>query len=242
MFWRDDAVAVNQIAQGPRNLLTAAGTKHVGEMPRKYSGFSPAAVAKKIVLGSFADDFILSPCPIMTKNPVWNRPRKRLASIGGVALILGLLFLSGCATARKTLPPAPAIVAPAMIPAPAQESKSPPPETAPVPPPPVTAQVAPPTAPPETPATLSELTILVESVPSGATIVVDGRPVGKAPLHLPVPATPLGFFRDYMEIRARFVATDETEVSRTATEEFTPREKVPAMLQFTPDGAQRTVR
>jgi hypothetical protein len=84
--------------------------------------------------------------------------------------------------------------------------------------------------------------MVIESEPAGATIVVDGRPVGKAPLQLSVPATVLGFFRDYMEIRARFVAESETEVSRTATEEFSPREKVPAVLQFTPAGTQRTVR
>jgi hypothetical protein len=57
-----------------------------------------------------------------------------------------------------------------------------------------------------------------------------------------VPATAQGFFCDYVEIRARFVATDENEMSRTALEEFTPREKVPAELHFTPDGAQRTLR
>jgi len=84
--------------------------------------------------------------------------------------------------------------------------------------------------------------MLVESEPAGATIVVDGRPVGKAPLHLGVPATALGFFRDYVEIRARFIAENESEESHTATEEFSPREKVPAVLRFTPAGAQRTVR
>jgi hypothetical protein len=87
-----------------------------------------------------------------------------------------------------------------------------------------------------------QLTMLVESAPPGAIIVVDGRPVGKAPARVNLPATPLGFFQHYVEIRARFVATDETEVSRTVMEEFTPREKVPAVLHFTPDGARRTVR
>lgn len=95
-------------------------------------------------------------------------------------------------------------------------------------------------APAETPA--AELTMRVDSVPPGAVIVVDGRPMGRAPVRFAVPATAQGFFRDYMEIRARFVATDEGGVSRTATEEFTPREKVPAELRFTPDGAQRTLR
>ncbi len=84
--------------------------------------------------------------------------------------------------------------------------------------------------------------MLVESVPPGAIIVVDGRPVGKAPLWLAVPATAQGFFLNDVEIRARFVATDATGVSRTAMEEFTFREKVPAALHFTPEGAQRAAR
>jgi hypothetical protein len=129
-----------------------------------------------------------------------------------------------------------------MAPAPAPELKNPPSATVSAAPPPAAAQVSPPTVPTETPSAPDELTIFVESTPPGATIVMDGRPMGKAPLHLSIPATPLGFFRDYLELRARFIATDETEVSRTATEEFTPREKVPAIVQFTPDGAQRTVR
>jgi hypothetical protein len=79
--------------------------------------------------------------------------------------------------------------------------------------------------------------MLVKSVPSGAIIVVDDRPVGKAPLRLAVPASRQGFFLNDVEIRARFVAIHTTEVSRTAMEEFTPREKVPAVLHFTPAGA-----
>jgi hypothetical protein len=86
------------------------------------------------------------------------------------------------------------------------------------------------------------MTILIESEPAGATIVVGGRPVGKAPIRIVVPATALGFFRDYVEIRARFIAEDESDVSRTFTEEFSPREKVPAVLRFTPNGEQRTAR
>ncbi len=84
--------------------------------------------------------------------------------------------------------------------------------------------------------------MLVESEPPGAIIVVDGRPVGKAPVRLALPATPQGFFRDYVEIRARFVATDEAADSRTMVEDFTPRERVPAVLHFTPDSVQRTVQ
>jgi hypothetical protein len=89
----------------------------------------------------------------------------------------------------------------------------------------------------EAPATRQVM--LVESAPAGAVIVVDGRPVGRAPLRLDVPITPQGFFRADMEIRARFVARDATEVSRTVVEEFNLRERVPPGLRFTPDGAQR---
>jgi hypothetical protein len=98
------------------------------------------------------------------------------------------------------------------------------------------------TAPPEAAPPVAWTTLLVESTPPGAVIVVDGRPVGKTPVRIAVPDTPQGFFRDYMEIRARFIATDPSLDSRTVMEEFTPREKVPAVLHFTPEGAQRTGR
>jgi len=128
--------------------------------------------------------------------------------------VLCLLCFAGCATTQK-VPAVPVVVLPV-------------------------------TSPPGTPtagrAPAGRQTMLVESTPPGAIIVVDGRPVGKAPVRLEVPATPQGFFRDDLEIRARFVAREETEVSRTATEAFNPREKVPAVLRFTPDGAQRAVR
>ena len=74
------------------------------------------------------------------------------------------------------------------------------------------------------------------------TVVVNGRPVGKAPLRLVVPATPQGFFRDYTAIRARFVATIEGMDSHTTTEEFDRRELVRAVLHFTPEGAQRLLQ
>ncbi len=86
------------------------------------------------------------------------------------------------------------------------------------------------------------MAVLVESEPAGAIIVVDGRPMGKAPLRIVVSATALGFFRGYVEIRARFIAEDEADESHTVTEEFSPREKVPVVLHFTPGGDQRTVR
>jgi hypothetical protein len=167
---------------------------------------------------------------------------RRLATIGLLSPVLCLLFSSGCTTTLKNAPPTAAAVAPAMALAPAPEPENPRSATVVATPPPAVVQVSPPTVPAGTLSPPAELMLFVESTPPGATIVMDGRPMGKAPLHLSIPATPLGFFRDYVELRARFIAADETEVSRTATEEFTPREKVPAVLQFTPDGAQRTVR
>lgn len=82
----------------------------------------------------------------------------------------------------------------------------------------------------------------IESDPPGAVIVVNGRPVGKAPVSLAVKATPQGFFEDYLDVRARFVATSADETSHTVEQEFTPREKVPALLRFTPGGVERTAR
>jgi hypothetical protein len=135
---------------------------------------------------------------------------------GVLSSVLGLLVFPGCATMRKT----PTSAAPPVVELP----------------------VTPLAVPSAKALPAAKQIMLVESVPPGAIIVVNGRPVGKAPVRIAVPATPQGFFPDDMEIRARFVARDETEVSRTATEDFTPREKVPAVLHFTPDGAQRTVR
>ena len=131
---------------------------------------------------------------------------------------LGLLVFAGCATLRK--PPFSAPPALPVVRLPVTSPITPSGKTSPVP----------------------EQMMLVESVPPAAIIVVDGRPVGKAPLRLAVPATAQGFFLNDVEIRARFVAPDANEVSRTAVEEFTLREKVPAALHFTPEGAQRTVR
>ena len=141
---------------------------------------------------------------------------------GVLSSALGLLAFAGCATMRKPPPSAPGSAQPALpvVRLPVTSPITPSGETSPVP----------------------EQMMLVESVPPGAIIVVDGRPVGKAPLRLAVPATEQGFFLNEVEIRARFVATDANEVSRTAVEEFTLREKVPAALHFTPEGAQRTAQ
>ncbi len=160
----------------------------------------------------------------------------RLALAGAM---VGLL-LDACSTV-KTTPSVPVVVLPATPagPAPAPATATPPsPATAapvPVPSTPSPVLAGPPAA------EAGRQIMLVESEPAGAIIVVDGRPVGRAPVRLDVPVTPQGFFRADLEVRARFVARNETEVSRTATEEFNPRERVPAVVRFTPDGVQRTM-
>ena len=160
--------------------------------------------------------------------------------------VLCLVLAGGCTTARRTTAPAP--VTPAAMPAPAAETvpAAPPGPATPAGATPAPVPNAPATPPAPSVAPTAEaggaLELLVESAPSGAIIVLDGVPVGRAPLHLQIAATPLGFFQDYREILARFVATDEEQVTHSAVEEFTPREKVPAVLRFTPDGAERTMR
>ena len=163
-----------------------------------------------------------------------------------VVFVLGLVLAGGCTTARRTTAPAP--VTPAAMPAPAAETvpAAPPGPATPAGATPAPVPNAPATPPAPSVAPTAEaggaLELLVESAPSGAIIVLDGVPVGRAPLHLQIAATPLGFFPDYREIRARFVASDEEQVTRSSIEEFTPREKVPAVVRFSPAGAQRTLR
>lgn len=83
--------------------------------------------------------------------------------------------------------------------------------------------------------------MLVESRPDGAIIVVNGRPVGRAPLRLELPATTLGFFQGYVEIRARFLGEAEGPYGRTTVVSFSPLERVPSKLRFTPDSSHRTL-
>jgi len=92
---------------------------------------------------------------------------------------------------------------------------------------------------PVLPAPIIEAEIVITSEPSGARILMNDQPVGRAPLHVTLPATARGFCRDYTTIRARFVAEDATQVSRTVETEITPREKVPARIIFSPLGVQR---
>jgi PEGA domain len=168
--------------------------------------------------------------------------RKGGAALAALVAVAPLFLWSGCTALTKVTPAAPPAVAarpagtapaPSAVP-PEVPSPSPQPASPPV--------VAPGPSLVEALPVAGQVNMLVESAPAGATIVMDGRPLGKAPLRISVPATSLGFFRDYVEVRARFIAENASEISHTATEEFSPREKVPAILHFTPDGAQRTVR
>ena len=83
-----------------------------------------------------------------------------------------------------------------------------------------------------------EFVLSIDSEPAGAIIVVNDIPIGKAPLRLKVKATPQGFFRDYLTVKARFLATSAAETSRTVEEDCTPLEKIPGGIMFTPQGAQ----
>jgi hypothetical protein len=160
-----------------------------------------------------------------------------LSSSGICPLISALCFLSGCVTAPKSVPAPPPNLSPQATPAQAQENKPP----APVPKPAATApSVAPPPAAVPTPALpKDELVLAIDSEPSGATIVVNGIPIGKAPLQLKVKITLQGFFRDYLTVKARFLATSEDETSITVEDDCTPREKIPVKIIFTPQGAHR---
>lgn len=87
-----------------------------------------------------------------------------------------------------------------------------------------------------------EYAILVESVPDGATVVVNGIPVGKAPQRILLPGTQRGFFRDQVSLKVRFIAVDAAHPSQTVEELLTPLDRIPAGVRFTPAGASRLAR
>jgi hypothetical protein len=78
-----------------------------------------------------------------------------------------------------------------------------------------------------------QFVIVVESDPTGATIVVDGKPVGRAPRRLVLPVTPQGFSRETVSIKARFVAETSAQQSMTTEVELTPLDRLPSVLVFT---------
>lgn len=179
------------------------------------------------------------------KNPHPTAPLPSVHAAAAILLTALLLLLAGCAT---TPPEAPVEPAPGLAPPPAPPPVSKPkPRPVPVKPaqtPPV-ATAQPPvetSAPPLVPATAEKLTIRIESSPQGAMILVDGRPIGRAPIDVEVESASNGFFKAPVTIRARFVATDASTESFSIDEQLTPLERVPLALVFSHEGTQRILR
>jgi hypothetical protein len=171
---------------------------------------------------------------------------RRAKSAGLWLLASGLCFLllaAGCTTAPKSVPPPPPNISPQPAPtSPAAPPNTKPPEPTPSPKPPP----APPNTPPQPSSSAStpelekdEIVLTIDSQPAGAIVVVNSIPIGKAPLRLKVKATPQGFFRDYVTVKARFLATSAAETSLTVENDCTPLQRIPAAILFTPRGAQR---
>lgn len=184
----------------------------------------------------------------------------------GFGLIALLLGLTGCSTSRPTVASAPTTVSAApevAAPGRPDETASPVvdptdrrpsgservPEPAPAPvtrsssqtrPAPVIQRedsVRPTVSRPRVPE--GEYGVLVETEPAGAIIVVNGIPVGRSPRRVLLPGTPQGFSRVPVNIKARFLATTTAEESRTVELDFTPLDKLPGRLVFTPNGVSR---
>lgn len=160
-----------------------------------------------------------------------------------------VLLLAGCTTpiSRPLLPSSPPLVPAEQAPAPPAKEQGPSPSDAPRPVSkdkkavPVGAPTNASTQEQADAAALAtgEFAILVESQPSGAMIVVNGIPVGRTPRKIILPGTSQGFSRGTVSIKARFVASSSTEQSATIEEEFTPLDRLPVSLLFTPEKAQR---
>jgi hypothetical protein len=154
---------------------------------------------------------------ILGEETVVAAERQRAASALRRSLASGLTLLllaGGCARV-------PTVRAPAVEPGAAPAASSPAPAASP---------------------RSNEAAIEITSEPAGATILVNDRPSGKAPLRLAVKTTPQGFCADYLTIKARFIASDASQASQTTEADLTPREKAPRELVFTPQGVQRHLR
>jgi len=96
--------------------------------------------------------------------------------------------------------------------------------------------------PTETKLKAGEYEVWVESEPVGGIVVVNGVPVGRAPQRVVLAGSARGFFRDDVQIKMRFVATDTDHTSQTIEELLTPLDKIPARLHFTTQGVTRILR
>lgn len=148
-----------------------------------------------------------------------------------LSIALGFLGLVGCAT-NPANPKKPA-EAPNKAAAPEMKAAAPAKNSTPA----ANAGGAGPHALPE-----GEFALLVESVPTGGTVVVNGIPVGRAPQRVVLPGSVHGFFRYDVSLKVRFIATDATHTSQTVEELLTPLDRIPAVVRFTPNGATRVAR
>lgn len=82
-------------------------------------------------------------------------------------------------------------------------------------------------------------TMLVESEPSGAQVVIGRTPVGKTPCRLLLDVSPAGFCKEAFFVKVRFVAGETGAKSQTVEEHFTKLDKIPAKLRVTQEGATR---
>ena len=83
---------------------------------------------------------------------------------------------------------------------------------------------------------VGEVRVRIESRPSGALIVWDGRVLGHAPLFVSMPVTRRGFFPQATTVSARFLAEDQSYGAMSVRANFTVLRKVPAAVVFSKDG------
>jgi hypothetical protein len=87
-----------------------------------------------------------------------------------------------------------------------------------------------------------EYALLVTSDQPGATVVVNGKPLGRTPCSVIVQANTRGFLRDRVSIKVRFIASDESGVSQTVEDVLTTLDRVPTEIRFSAAGSTRVVR
>lgn len=89
---------------------------------------------------------------------------------------------------------------------------------------------------------VGEYSVLIESDPTGAIVVVAGVPIGRTPQRIVLPGTVRGFSRNQVSIKVRFVATETDQTSQTVEEVLTPLDKIPVSMRFTTYGTIRVAR
>ncbi len=148
-------------------------------------------------------------------------PWKRWAALGGTVMILGW---GGCASK----PNAAAIQTEQQAAARLREETLPP-------------KPAEPTdaAKPAVKATAMTIEIVVPAKDGPGVVVVDSRPIGRAPQTVTVPVTPQGFLAAPMKIGVRFVGDELAEVSVSIDTVLETTDRPPQRLEFTREGSRR---